>query len=51
MKPKRILTWLAIAFVIWWMIKEPASAKRFFYDYGRLLTTAANGISSFFTRL
>ncbi len=51
MKPKQILSWLAIAFVIWWVIKEPTNAGHVVHNAGTLLTTAANGISSFFTSL
>jgi hypothetical protein len=50
-KPKQILGWLAIAFVIWWVIKEPTNAGHVVRNIGTLLTTSANGVSSFFTSL
>jgi hypothetical protein len=48
---KTILTWLIIAFVIWWIVEEPASAAHVVHDIGNLLSTAAHGISNFFTSL
>jgi hypothetical protein len=50
-KPKQLLTYLAIAFVIWWIVKEPTNAGHVVHNIGTLLTTAANGISSFFSSL
>ena len=47
MKPGRILTYLAIAFVIWWVIQEPASAGHLVHNIGSLLSQAAHGMSSF----
>jgi hypothetical protein len=46
-KPSRILTYLAIAFVIWWVIQEPASAGHLVHNIGSLLSQAAHGMSSF----
>lgn len=47
MKLKSILTWAAVAFVIWWVIQQPTSAAHLVHNIGSLLTTAANGISHF----
>ncbi len=47
MKPSRILTYLVIAFVIWWVIQEPASAGHLVHNIGSLLSQAAHGMSSF----
>jgi hypothetical protein len=46
-KPRQIITYLAIAFVIWWVIQEPTSAAHLVHNIGSLLSQAANGVSSF----
>jgi hypothetical protein len=46
-KPRQILTYLVIAFVIWWVIQEPTSAAHLVHNVGSLLSQAAHGISSF----
>ncbi len=51
MNLKTILGWLALAFVIWWIIEEPASAAHVVNNIGAFLTSAAHGISSFFASL
>jgi hypothetical protein len=40
-KPKQILTYLAIAFVIWWVIQQPVNAAHLVHNIGTLLTDAA----------
>lgn len=47
MNLKQILTYAAIAFVIWWVIQEPGSAAHLVHNIGSLLSEAAHGISSF----
>ncbi len=47
MKPKQILGYLAIAFVIWWVIQEPTAAAHLVHNIGSLLSQAAHGLSSF----
>lgn len=47
MKPRQIITYLAIAFVIWWVIQEPTSAAHLVHNIGSLLSQAAHGVSSF----
>ena len=47
MKPRQILTYLLIAFAIWWVIQEPASAGHLVHNIGTLLSQAAHGVSSF----
>lgn len=47
MKPKQIITYLAIAFVIWWLIQQPASAGHLIHNIGTLLSQAAHGMSTF----
>jgi len=46
-KPRQILTYLAIAFVIWWVIQQPTNAAHLVHNIGTLLTSAANGLSHF----
>ena len=47
MKLSRILTYLAIAFVIWWVVQEPTNAAHLVHNIGSLLSDAAHGLSSF----
>ncbi|HEY5398469.1 MAG TPA: hypothetical protein VIL16_24095 [Trebonia sp.] len=47
MKLSKILTYLAIAFVIWWVIQQPTSAAHLVHNIGNLLSTAAHGLSNF----
>ena len=47
MKPKQIITYLVIAFVIWWLIQQPASAGHLIHNIGALLSQAAHGVSTF----
>jgi hypothetical protein len=46
-KPKTIFGWLALAFVVWWVIQEPTSAAHLVHNIGALLSEAAHGLSSF----
>jgi hypothetical protein len=46
-KPGRIIGWLAIAFIVWWVIQEPASAGHLVHNIGALLSEAAHGVSNF----
>jgi hypothetical protein len=48
---KTVLGWLAVAFVIWWIIVEPAAAAQVVHNIGAFLSTAAHGISTFFTSI
>jgi hypothetical protein len=47
MKPTTILTYAAIAFVIWWVIQEPTNAAHLVHNIGTLLSNAAAGLSRF----
>ena len=47
MKLSKILTYLLIAFVIWWVIQQPTSAAHLVHNIGDLLSTAAHGLSNF----
>jgi hypothetical protein len=44
---KTILTYLVIAFVIWWVIQEPTNAAHLVHNIGTFLTQAAHGLSDF----
>jgi hypothetical protein len=44
---KTILTYAAIAFVIWWVIQQPTSAAHLVHNIGTLLSQAAHGLSNF----
>jgi hypothetical protein len=50
-KFRQILTYLAIAFVIWWVIQQPTNAAHLVHNIGTLLTSAANGLSHFVTSI
>ena len=47
MKLKTILTYAAVAFVVWWVIQQPEAAAHLVHNIGSLLTTAATGLSHF----
>jgi hypothetical protein len=46
-KLSKILTYVAIAFVIWWVIQQPTSAAHLVHNIGTLLSTAAHGLANF----
>ena len=46
-KLSNILKWVALAFVVWWVIQEPTSAAHLVHNIGSLLSQAAHGVSSF----
>jgi len=46
-KLKTILTYAAVAFVIWWVIQQPTAAAHLVHNIGSLLTSAATGLSHF----
>jgi hypothetical protein len=47
MKLQQVLTYLAIAFVIWWVVQQPANAAHLVHNIASLLTNAAKGLSNF----
>ena len=51
MNLKSILGWLAVAFIIWWIIEQPTAAAHVVHNIGTFLTSAAHGISSFFASI
>jgi hypothetical protein len=46
-KPKQLITYAAIAFVVWWVIQQPTSAAHLVHNIGTLLSNAAHGLSNF----
>jgi hypothetical protein len=46
---KTILGWAVVAFLIWWIIEQPDGAAHVVHNIGTFLTTAAHGISHFFS--
>jgi hypothetical protein len=46
-KPKTILGYLVIAFIIWWVVQQPTSAAHLVHNIGTLLSEAAHGLSNF----
>jgi hypothetical protein len=46
-KPRTLLTYAAIAFVIWWVVQQPTSAAHLVHNIGSLLSEAAHGLSNF----
>ncbi len=51
MNVKTIAGWAAVAFVLWWVIESPASAAHLVHNLGNFLSTAAAGLSHFFTSI
>ena len=51
MNLKTIAGWAALAFVLWWVIAEPATAAHVVHNIGTFLANAAHGFSSFFASL
>ena len=51
MKLKTVLTWAAVAFVLWWIIQQPTSAAHLVHNIGSILTAAAHGLSDFIASL
>lgn len=51
MKPRQIISYLAIAFVIWWVVQEPANAAHLIHNIAGLLTTAARGLANFVAKI
>ena len=51
MNIKTIAGYAAIAFVVWWLIKEPTSAAHLVSNIGNFLSSAASGLSKFVTSI
>jgi hypothetical protein len=48
---KKLAQYAAIAFVVWWVVQEPASAAHLVHNIGNFLSTTASGISHFVTSI
>jgi hypothetical protein len=48
-KLKTILGWLAVAFIVWWVIEQPTGAAHIVHNIATFLTTVASGLSHFFS--
>jgi len=48
---KTVIGWLAVAFILWWIIVEPASAAAVVHGIGNFLSNAAHGIATFVASL
>jgi hypothetical protein len=46
-----ILKWVLVAFAVWWVIHDPKDAAHVVHNVGTLLSSAANGVSNFFTQI
>jgi len=44
---RQVLGYALIAFVVWWVIQQPANAAHLIHNIAGLLTTAAKGLSNF----
>jgi len=44
---KTVLGWVALAFVVWWVIEQPAAAAHLVHNIGAFLSTMATGLSNF----
>jgi hypothetical protein len=44
---KTIVGYAAVAFVVWWVVKEPTSAAHLVTNVGNFLTSTASGLSHF----
>ena len=51
MKLKTILGYAAVAFILFFVIKDPAGAAHIVNNIGNFLASAARGFSAFFTSL
>ena len=47
MNAKTLAGYAAIAFVVWWVIEQPANAAHIVHNIGTFLSTAAAGLSHF----
>lgn len=47
MNLKTVLTWAAVAFVLWWLINQPASAAHLIHNISAVVNGAAHGLSHY----
>jgi hypothetical protein len=46
-----ILKWVAVAFVVWWVVQEPTNAAHLVHNIGTFLSNAATGLSHFVAKI
>jgi hypothetical protein len=51
MSVKTLSGWLALSFVVWWVIEQPSGAAHVVHNIGAFLSAAAAGLSAFFAAL
>jgi hypothetical protein len=44
---KRIVVWALLAFAVWWVVEDPASAAALVHGTGHALSHAARSLSAF----
>lgn len=49
MNAKTIVGYAAIAFVVWWVIEQPASAAHLVHNIGTFLATSWSGLTHWVT--
>ncbi len=47
MNIKTIAGWAVVAFIVWWVIEQPANAAHLVHNIGNFLSTTAAGLSRF----
>lgn len=48
---RTVLGWIAVAFIVWFVIVEPTAAAAVVHNIGTFLATAAHSLSTFFTSI
>jgi hypothetical protein len=48
---KTVAGWAVVAFLIWWVIEQPTGAAHVVHNIGHFLSTAAGGLSNFFSKV
>ena len=51
MSLKSILGWIVVAFIVWFILVEPAAAAQVVHNIGAFLSAAAHSISTFVTSI
>jgi hypothetical protein len=48
---KSIVGWIVLAFIVWWILVEPAAAAHVVHNIGAFLSSAAHSLSTFVTSI
>jgi hypothetical protein len=48
---KTVAGWLALAFVLWWVIEAPTGAEHLVHNTGEFFRVSLAGLSHFFTSM